>query len=179
MAHVEESRRRREHSSGKSVVRSRRDSGQEGSSFVCSIHPDSRGVLWEGPRHERRAQNMDFNPCVPDPDAWFQLGMVLRDHQCAFAFGAQRSLGSSGLMWSPGTAGLLTRLLFQGNLRGHGWGWGAWKFQIASWWIPIAYASVVYLPLWILGYGKFHREWQPKWALHTGIPGDSCFVIFC
>lgn len=60
-----------------------------------------------------------------------------------------------GLMWSPGVAGLLTRLLFQRNLRGHGWGWGKWKLQLASYWIPLAYASVVYLPLWLAGYGNF------------------------
>ena len=41
------------------------------------------------------------------------------------------------LMWSPGVAGLLTRLIFQGNLRGHGWGWGKTKYQFASYWIPL------------------------------------------
>lgn len=61
-----------------------------------------------------------------------------------------------GLMWSPGVAGLLTRLIFQGNLRGHGWGWGKTKYQFASYWIPLAYAAVVYVPLWLAGFGNFH-----------------------
>ncbi len=60
------------------------------------------------------------------------------------------------LMWCPGAAGLTTRLLFQHSLRGAGWGkpraWYAW----AGYWIPIAYASVVYVPLWIAGYSDFH-----------------------
>lgn len=62
------------------------------------------------------------------------------------------------LMWSPGVAGLLTRLLFQGNLRGHGWGWGKTKYQVASYLIPLAYAAVVYVPLWIAGFGNFHAS---------------------
>lgn len=62
----------------------------------------------------------------------------------------------SGLMWSPGIAGLLTRMLFQGNLRGHGWSWGKWKYEFAGYWIPLAYAAVVYVPLWLAGYADFH-----------------------
>ena len=37
-----------------------------------------------------------------------------------------------GLMWCPGVAGLLTRLGFQRNLRGHGFSWGQTKYQFAS-----------------------------------------------
>lgn len=56
------------------------------------------------------------------------------------------------LMWCPGVAGLLTRLIYQRNLRGHGFGWGRWKYQFASYWIPLAYGSAVYLPVWFAGY---------------------------
>ena len=79
------------------------------------------------------------------------------------------------LMWSPGTAGLLTRLIFQGNLRDHGWGWGKTKYQFASYWIPLAYAAVVYLPLWLAGYANFHspviaRVGQ-RFGLHNSVAG--------
>jgi membrane protease YdiL (CAAX protease family) len=57
-----------------------------------------------------------------------------------------------GLMWCPGVSGLLTRLAFQGNLRGHGFGWGQTKYQIASYWIPLVYSSIVYVPFWLAGY---------------------------
>lgn len=70
--------------------------------------------------------------------------------------GAHGLLLVSGLMWSPGIAGLLTRLFMQGNLRGHGWGWGKWKYEFAGYWIPLVYAAVVYLPLWAAGYADFH-----------------------
>ncbi len=59
------------------------------------------------------------------------------------------------LMWCPATAGILTRLLFQRTLRGVGWRLPAAKYGWAGYWIPIAYASVVYLPLWALGLGDF------------------------
>jgi membrane protease YdiL (CAAX protease family) len=57
-----------------------------------------------------------------------------------------------GLMWCPGVSGLLTRLVFQGNLRGHGFGWGQTKYQFASYWIPLVYSIVVYVPFWLAGY---------------------------
>ncbi len=71
------------------------------------------------------------------------------------SLGAHGGLFVVALMWSPGAAGLLTRLFFQGNLRGHGWGWGKTKYQFASYWIPLAYAAVVYVPLWIAGFSNF------------------------
>jgi hypothetical protein len=57
-----------------------------------------------------------------------------------------------GLMWCPGVSGLLTRLAFQGNLRGLGLGRGQAKYQFASYWIPLVYSSIVYVPFWLAGY---------------------------
>jgi membrane protease YdiL (CAAX protease family) len=59
------------------------------------------------------------------------------------------------LMWCPAAAGLLTRLVFQRTLRGVGWRLPAAKYTWGGYWIPIAYASVVYLPLWAFGLGDF------------------------
>jgi len=42
-----------------------------------------------------------------------------------------------GVMWCPAVAGLATRLIFQRTLRGVGWRWGEWKYQWASYFIPI------------------------------------------
>src|SRR6267378_2214327 len=60
------------------------------------------------------------------------------------------------LMWCPGISGLLTRLIFQRNWHGQGFGWGKVKYQFASYWIPLAYASAVYLPVWFAGYFDAH-----------------------
>jgi uncharacterized protein len=84
-----------------------------------------------------------------------------------------------GLMWSPGVAGLITRLLFQGSLRGVGWKWGKWKYQWASYFIPIAYSSVVYLPLFFTGFGTIGRKASNAQALlHTfGLHTTSTAVL--
>ncbi len=63
-----------------------------------------------------------------------------------------------GLMWSAGMAGLITRLVFEKSVRGMGWKSGKWKYQWASYFIPIAYSSVVYIPLLLAGYGTFTRK---------------------
>jgi hypothetical protein len=50
-----------------------------------------------------------------------------------------------GLMWSPGVAGLATRLIYQGNLQGMGWGWGETRYQTASYFLPLAGGLVTIL----------------------------------
>lgn len=100
------------------------------------------------------------------------------------------SLGPHGrrfvvcLMWSPGIAGLLTRLFFQGNFRGHGWGWGKTKYQFASYWIPLVYASVVYVPLWLAGFGNFEAgtirnlsQRFAEWGFHSPSVVSYFFAI--
>ena len=62
------------------------------------------------------------------------------------------------LMWSAGIASLITRLVFNRSLRGVGWGWGEWKYQWASYFIPIAYSSAVYIPVLLAGYGTYARK---------------------
>lgn len=79
-----------------------------------------------------------------------------------------------GLMWSPGVSGLATRLIFQGNLRGEGWGWGKTKYQLWSYLIPLLYASAVYLPLWIAG--GFNRDSQIMTMLAGKIPQMPFFA---
>src|SRR5436853_6793975 len=57
-----------------------------------------------------------------------------------------------GLMWCPGVAGLLTRLGFPRNLRGHGFSWGQTEYQFASYWTPLVYSSILYVPFWLAGF---------------------------
>jgi uncharacterized protein len=63
-----------------------------------------------------------------------------------------------GVMWCPGVAALATRLIFQRTLRGVGWRWGKWKYQWASYLIPMVYPAVVYVPLLAVGYGDYARK---------------------
>ncbi len=98
-------------------------------------------------------------------DAWRKIGLYL-----ALTFAVSSvfwtliirggSLGARGglyvllLMWSPGTAAILTRLILQRNLRGMGWGWGKTRWQLAAYFLPVLYASVAYGVVWYTGLGS-------------------------
>jgi membrane protease YdiL (CAAX protease family) len=60
-----------------------------------------------------------------------------------------------GLMWSPGVAALITRLVYQRNLRGIGWGWGKTRYQGLAYIVPVLAALPVYGLVWATGLGAF------------------------
>src|SRR3982751_3724092 len=72
---------------------------------------------------------------------------------------AAGSLGAHGgayvlaLMWSPGVSALVTRLVFQRDLRGQGWGPGAPRWLALAYLLPLAYATVAYGLVWLAGLG--------------------------
>lgn len=62
------------------------------------------------------------------------------------------------LVWCPGIAGLLTRLVHQGNLRGIGWSWGGTRYQSLAYLLPIVAALIVYGLVWATGMGEFSSQ---------------------
>ena len=60
-----------------------------------------------------------------------------------------------GLMWCPALAGMLTLRLNGRSIAQLGWKWGETKYQIQSWFIPLLYASIAYLIVWVAGLGAF------------------------
>lgn len=69
------------------------------------------------------------------------------------------SLGANGgmyvlaLMWSPGASAIITRLIFQRNVKGLGWLPGAPKWLGLAYVLPLAYAGVAYGLVWLTGLG--------------------------
>jgi uncharacterized protein len=61
------------------------------------------------------------------------------------------------LMWCPGLAGMATLKLNGRSLSDLGWKWGEPTYQFLSWLIPILYATLAYLIVWIFGFGKFGK----------------------
>ena len=59
------------------------------------------------------------------------------------------------LMWCPGVAALIVRLVTQRNLRGAGWNWGATRWQVLSYLSPPALCVMVYGLVWLTGIGSF------------------------
>jgi membrane protease YdiL (CAAX protease family) len=56
-------------------------------------------------------------------------------------------------MWSPGVAALGTRLLYQGTLRGEGWGWGRTRWNLLAGALPLGYAAAAYGLVGLTGLG--------------------------
>ena len=82
-----------------------------------------------------------------------------------------------GLMWCPGVAGMITQLVFQGSLKGMGWGWGMTRWQLWSYLLPLAYAGAVYLPVWFLGLGALDAERLKRAAERFGMSGLPEFAV--
>jgi membrane protease YdiL (CAAX protease family) len=72
--------------------------------------------------------------------------------------GRMTELYTGGLMWSPGVAALITKLIYQKNLRGIGWGWGKTRWQALSYFAPPLLALVVYAIVWLTGIGGYSEE---------------------
>ena len=60
------------------------------------------------------------------------------------------------LMWCPGAAAMLTKKLYGQPLATLGWKWGEPRYQVLSYLIPLAYATVAYVTVWISGLGSFY-----------------------
>jgi membrane protease YdiL (CAAX protease family) len=57
-----------------------------------------------------------------------------------------------GLMWCPGISAILTCLITRRPIASLGWKW-KWRYQLASYLIPIGYAGVAYGAVWATGLG--------------------------
>jgi len=80
---------------------------------------------------------------------WYTL--IIR----AGSLGAHGGLYVLALMWSPGTSALVTRLIFQHNLRGEGWGWNrrTTRWAALAYVLPLGYATVAYGLVWLTHLG--------------------------
>jgi len=71
----------------------------------------------------------------------------------AGSLGAQGGRYVLALMWSPGVSALITRLIFQRNVRGEGWRWGDTRWPALAYVLPLGYATVAYGLVWLTGLG--------------------------
>jgi len=74
---------------------------------------------------------------------------------------ASGGLYAIGLMWCPGIAAMATTLVFQRNLKGLGWRLGNVRYLVLAYALPLAYAAVAYVVVWILGLGAFSADGLP------------------
>jgi membrane protease YdiL (CAAX protease family) len=73
----------------------------------------------------------------------------------AGSLGARGGLYVFALMWCPGVSALITRLVFQHNVRGEGWRWGrdTTRWAALAYLLPLGYATVAYGLVWLTGLG--------------------------
>ena len=76
----------------------------------------------------------------------------------AGTLGGGGSLLTIGLMWSPGTAALITQLVSEQRLSGLGWQWGKTRWQLWSILLPIGLITAAYGLLYLTGLAGFPNQ---------------------
>src|SRR5690349_3781003 len=71
----------------------------------------------------------------------------------AGSLGAKGGLYVFALMWCPGVSALVTRLIFQRNVRGEGWRPGSPRWLALAYLLPLGYAALAYGAVWLTGLG--------------------------
>ena len=83
--------------------------------------------------------------------------------------GAGAGIYVVGIMWCPALAAFATLKLNGRSLSDLGWRWPARKYALASWYIPLLYAGVAYLIVWLSGLGGFpNHEFVTSLAKRMG-----------
>jgi membrane protease YdiL (CAAX protease family) len=94
------------------------------------------------------------------------------------ADGKMKMLPTLGLMWCPGVAALVVRLVTQRNLRGMGWvtDWPRWL--VVSYLVPPALGLVVYGLVWLSGIGGFNPSGMVlDPSIHMGLPQTVALLV--
>lgn len=87
----------------------------------------------------------------------------------------------TGMMWAPATAALITCRLTGKPLAELGWGWGSWRYIWMAYLLPVVYAGIAYVIVWVSDMGRFGNPaflstmgtslgWPtaPPWLIATG-----------
>lgn len=78
----------------------------------------------------------------------------------------------TGLMWCPGIAAVITTIILKRQLSSLGWRWGNAKYVLQSYLIPLLYAFIAYLIIWVMNWGGFYnKEFVNKIATVFGWKG--------
>lgn len=101
----------------------------------------------ESSRREIRAGIFTYLACTFALSSIFYTLIIRAGH-----LAAGHGLYVFGLMWCPGVAAILTCLIRRRPIRSLGWKW-KWRYQAASYLIPILYAGAAYGVVWATGLG--------------------------
>ena len=82
--------------------------------------------------------------------SFFWMLMIVSGH-----VGAGKGLYVAGLMWCPALAALATCSIRRVDFNALGLRWGGARYALLSYFTPLAYATIAYALIWILGFGFF------------------------
>lgn len=93
-----------------------------------------------------------------------------------------RTAGIFLVQFSPLGAAFITKLVFQRNLRGLGWGWGKTRYQAAAYGLAFLLPLISFCLVWSLGFGGFFNaafvmEAQADLADMFGLNISSPWVV--
>jgi len=77
------------------------------------------------------------------------------------------------LMFCPGVSAILTKLIFDRNLKGLGWKPGPAKWLGLAYVLPILYGALIYGFTWLIGQGGFTTEATAETAAELGMSNAS------
>ena len=63
-----------------------------------------------------------------------------------------------GIMWCPAIAAFITMKILKRDISELGWKWGETKYQLWSYLIPLLYAFIAYLIIWVFDWGGFYNK---------------------
>ena len=66
------------------------------------------------------------------------------------------------LMWTPGVCAIVTQLVFNRPIANLGWRSGPLRYLALSILLPLIYCSAIYVPVWILGAGRFNGSFLAR-----------------
>ena len=81
------------------------------------------------------------------------------------------------LMWCPAIGAILTKLIFDRNLKGLGWKPGRAKWLGLAYLLPILYGGVIYGIVWLLGQGGFTTDVVAREISELGMSNASAGQI--
>jgi uncharacterized protein len=74
------------------------------------------------------------------------------------------------LMWCPGAAALLSCKVLDRDVATLGWKWGKSRYEIACYLIPLGYATLIYVFVWLTGLGGFYnRQFYESFSSDFGL----------
>jgi membrane protease YdiL (CAAX protease family) len=89
--------------------------------------------------------------------------------------------GFALLQFSPAISAIVTKLVYQRNVRGLGWRWGKTRYQIAGWLLPLALGLVGFGLVWLTVGGFYDEAWIAETrngiADTLGLTASSPYVV--